>query len=89
MDPVTVGVVMTVALSVVDAIVKIDRRRVTADVEIARITEASQHDRIRDATSGTAIADGRPHHRAAALFEALCRLPALEHSNALFGVTVA
>ncbi|GGM21222.1 hypothetical protein GCM10010129_76880 [Streptomyces fumigatiscleroticus] len=31
----------------------------------------------------------RPHHRAAALFHSLCRVEALEHSNALFGVTVA
>ncbi|MFD9791397.1 fic family toxin-antitoxin system, toxin component [Streptomyces sp. NPDC059070] len=29
------------------------------------------------------------HHRAAALCHSLCRIPALEHSNALFGVTVA
>ncbi|WP_413754786.1 fic family toxin-antitoxin system, toxin component [Streptomyces sp. MMBL 11-3] len=36
-----------------------------------------------------APAYARPHHRAAALFEALCRIPALEHSNVLFGVTVA
>ncbi|MEU9396829.1 fic family toxin-antitoxin system, toxin component [Streptomyces sp. NPDC048324] len=31
----------------------------------------------------------QPHHRAAALFQSLCRVPALEHSNALFGITVA
>jgi death-on-curing protein len=31
----------------------------------------------------------QPHHRAAALFHSLCRVPALEHSNALLGVTVA
>ncbi|MGW4994886.1 fic family toxin-antitoxin system, toxin component [Streptomyces mirabilis] len=31
----------------------------------------------------------QPHHRAAALFHSLCRVPALEHSNALFGITVA
>ncbi|MBZ9645348.1 fic family toxin-antitoxin system, toxin component [Streptomyces sp. PSKA30] len=29
------------------------------------------------------------HHRAAALFHSLARVPALEHSNELFGVTVA
>ncbi|MFH8663093.1 fic family toxin-antitoxin system, toxin component [Streptomyces afghaniensis] len=31
----------------------------------------------------------QPHHRAAALFQSLCRVPALEHSNALFGITIA
>ncbi|WP_327731319.1 fic family toxin-antitoxin system, toxin component [Streptomyces sp. NBC_00487] len=31
----------------------------------------------------------RPHHRAAALFHSLARVPALEHSNDLFGATVA
>ncbi|MEU1201258.1 fic family toxin-antitoxin system, toxin component [Streptomyces sp. NPDC005813] len=31
----------------------------------------------------------RPHHRAASLFHSLVRVPALEHSNELFGVTVA
>lgn len=31
----------------------------------------------------------QPHRRAAALFHSLCRVPALEHSNALFGITVA
>ncbi|MFE5941993.1 fic family toxin-antitoxin system, toxin component [Streptomyces sp. NPDC056480] len=31
----------------------------------------------------------RPHHRAAALLEQLVRVPALEHSNELYGVVVA
>ncbi|MFF4763201.1 fic family toxin-antitoxin system, toxin component [Streptomyces sp. NPDC001292] len=31
----------------------------------------------------------RPHHRAAALFHSLVRVPVLEHSNELFGATVA
>lgn len=31
----------------------------------------------------------QPHHRAAAPFHSLCRVPTLEHSNALLGVTVA
>ncbi|MEJ8640105.1 fic family toxin-antitoxin system, toxin component [Streptomyces sp. MS2.AVA.5] len=31
----------------------------------------------------------RPHHRAAALFHSLALVPALEHSNQLFGATVA
>lgn len=31
----------------------------------------------------------RPHHRAAALFHSLTQVPALEHSNELFGATVA
>ncbi|MGW3954762.1 fic family toxin-antitoxin system, toxin component [Streptomyces sp. NPDC004752] len=31
----------------------------------------------------------RPHHRAAALFHSLARVLALEHSNELFGATVA
>lgn len=31
----------------------------------------------------------RPHHRAAALFHSLVQVPALEHSNELFGATVA
>jgi len=31
----------------------------------------------------------RPHHRAAALFHSLARVPALEHSNELFAATVA
>lgn len=31
----------------------------------------------------------RPHHRAAALFQSLVRIPALEHSNQLFGAAVA
>ncbi|MFJ8692808.1 fic family toxin-antitoxin system, toxin component [Streptomyces roseolilacinus] len=30
-----------------------------------------------------------PHHRAAALLQALVRLPALEHSNELYAATVA
>ncbi|GAA2622211.1 fic family toxin-antitoxin system, toxin component [Streptomyces tubercidicus] len=30
-----------------------------------------------------------PHHRAAALLQSLVRLPALEHSNELFAVTIA
>ncbi|MFF3609738.1 fic family toxin-antitoxin system, toxin component [Streptomyces sp. NPDC002463] len=30
-----------------------------------------------------------PHHRAAALLEQLVRVPALEHSNELYGVVVA
>jgi hypothetical protein len=30
-----------------------------------------------------------PHHRAAALMEQLVRIPALEHSNELYGATVA
>lgn len=31
----------------------------------------------------------QPHHRAAALLHQLVRVPALEHSNELFGATVA
>ncbi|MGW3560470.1 hypothetical protein ACWDNT_24480, partial [Streptomyces sp. NPDC000963] len=31
----------------------------------------------------------QPHHRAAALLEQLVRVPALEHSNELYGVVVA
>ncbi|MER5228073.1 MULTISPECIES: hypothetical protein [Streptomyces] len=31
----------------------------------------------------------RPHHRAAALFHSLCRVPALEHSNEFFGAAAA
>ncbi|MFJ5712743.1 fic family toxin-antitoxin system, toxin component [Streptomyces sp. NPDC093105] len=31
----------------------------------------------------------RPHHRAAALFQQLVRVPALEHSNELFALAVA
>ncbi|WP_420802707.1 fic family toxin-antitoxin system, toxin component [Streptomyces cavernae] len=31
----------------------------------------------------------QPHHRAAALFHSLARVRALEHSNELFGATVA
>ncbi|MGI5414015.1 fic family toxin-antitoxin system, toxin component [Streptomyces chartreusis] len=31
----------------------------------------------------------RPHHRAAALSHSLIRIPPLEHSNELFGATVA
>lgn len=50
MDPVTVGAVMTVAMSVVNAIVKIAQGHVIADVEIARITAASHSDRSHCAT---------------------------------------
>ncbi|WP_427918683.1 hypothetical protein [Streptomyces sp. cg40] len=51
MDPVIVGAVVTVAVSLVNGIVKITQRRVTAAVEIARITEAGQTDRIRCTTA--------------------------------------
>ncbi|WP_327434716.1 hypothetical protein [Streptomyces sp. NBC_01236] len=51
MDPVIVGAVVTVAVSVVNGIVKIAQRRLTADVEIARIAEAGQTDRIRCTTA--------------------------------------
>ncbi|MFJ2752695.1 fic family toxin-antitoxin system, toxin component [Streptomyces sp. NPDC087297] len=37
----------------------------------------------------TTPAYDQPHHRAAALLQQLVRIPALEHSNELFAVTVA
>ncbi|WP_079178309.1 hypothetical protein [Streptomyces mangrovisoli] len=51
MDPVIVGAVVTVVVSVVNAMVRVAHRRLAADVEIARITEAGQTDRIRCATA--------------------------------------
>ncbi|MER7406015.1 hypothetical protein ABT373_26865 [Streptomyces sp. NPDC000070] len=56
MDPVIVGAVVTVAVSVANGIVKIAQQRLTAKVEIARITEAGQTDRIRCTTAP----DSRP-----------------------------
>ncbi|WAZ19718.1 hypothetical protein STRCI_000793 [Streptomyces cinnabarinus] len=47
MDPVIVAAVVTVAVSVVNGVVKVAQRRLTAEVEIARITETGQTDRIR------------------------------------------
>ncbi|WP_328869415.1 hypothetical protein OHT76_04500 [Streptomyces sp. NBC_00287] len=47
MDPVIVGAVVTVAVSVVNGLVKVAQRRLNAEVEIARITETGQTDRIR------------------------------------------
>ncbi|NUO42480.1 MAG: hypothetical protein HOV82_10615 [Streptomyces sp.] len=54
MDPVIVGAVVTVAVSVVNGIVKVAQRRLSAGVERARIAEDGQTDRIRSATGRTA-----------------------------------
>lgn len=35
------------------------------------------------------FADAEPHHRAAALFQSLLRIPALAHSNEIFALSVA
>ncbi|KDN75899.1 hypothetical protein [Streptomyces olindensis] len=51
MDPVIVGAVVTVAVTVVNGVVKVAQRRLNADVEIARITESGQTDRIRCITA--------------------------------------
>ncbi|MFD7246839.1 hypothetical protein [Streptomyces massasporeus] len=51
MDPVIVGAVVTVAVSVASGIVKIAQHRLTVKLEMARITEAGQTDRIRCATA--------------------------------------
>ncbi|MGI5455610.1 hypothetical protein ACQEWB_21025 [Streptomyces sp. CA-249302] len=51
MDPVIVGAVVTVTVAVVNGTVKIAQRRASAEVEIARITEAGQTDRIRCTTA--------------------------------------
>jgi hypothetical protein len=51
MDPVIVGAVAAVTVSVVNGIVKVAQRRLNADVEIARIAEAGQTDRIRCTTA--------------------------------------
>ncbi|MDH6455502.1 hypothetical protein M2155_008001 [Streptomyces sp. SAI-119] len=47
MEPVIAGAVVTVAVSVVNAVVKIVQRHLTASVEIALITEAARTDRVR------------------------------------------
>lgn len=59
MDPVIVGAVVTVAVTVVNGVVKVAQRRLSADVEIARITESGQTDRIRCLTAQDAR-PGRP-----------------------------
>ncbi|KUF15210.1 MULTISPECIES: hypothetical protein [Streptomyces] len=51
MDPVIVGAVATVAVSIVNGIVKAVKGRWEADVEIARITETGRSDLIRHATA--------------------------------------
>lgn len=47
MEPVIVGAVVTVAVSVVNAVVKIAQRRLNVSVEIARISETAQTERVR------------------------------------------
>ncbi|OQR65763.1 hypothetical protein B6E66_01405 [Streptomyces maremycinicus] len=47
MEPVIVGAVVTVAVSVVNAVAKIAQRRLNVSVEIARITETAQTERVR------------------------------------------
>ncbi len=60
MEPVIAGAVVTVAVSVVNAVVKIAQRRMTASVEIALITEAARTDRVRCLTGqGPAARRGR------------------------------
>ncbi len=51
MDPVIVGAVVTGAVSVASGIVKIAQQRLTVKLEMARITEAGQTDRIRCVTA--------------------------------------
>ncbi|CCK32256.1 putative membrane protein [Streptomyces davaonensis JCM 4913] len=69
MDPVIVAAVVTVAVSVVNGVVKVAQQRLTAEVEMARITEAGQTDRIRCAArpvpahrNGGARHGGRAQH---------------------------
>lgn len=47
MEPVIAGAVVTVAVSVVNAVVKIAQRQLTTSVEIALITETARTDRVR------------------------------------------
>ncbi len=47
MEPVIAGAVVTVAVSVVNAVVKIASRQLTTSVEIALITETARTDRLR------------------------------------------
>ncbi|MFJ2264446.1 hypothetical protein ACIOKD_40260 [Streptomyces sp. NPDC087844] len=63
MEPVITAAVVTVAVSVVNAIVKIAQRRLNVSVEMARISEAAQTERVRCLT-GRSVAlapyrDGR------------------------------
>lgn len=56
MEPVIVGAVVTVAVSVVNGIVRIAQRQLNASVEIARITEAAHTARVRCLTGQVAAA---------------------------------
>lgn len=55
MEPVITAAVVTVTVSIVNAIVKIAQRRLNVSVEIARISEAAQTERVRLFTGRTAI----------------------------------
>ncbi|MEH0416090.1 hypothetical protein [Streptomyces sp. B21-083] len=55
MEPVIATAVVTVAISVVNGIVKMAQRRLNASVEIARITEEGQTDRVRCLTGQSAV----------------------------------
>ncbi len=63
MEPVIIAAVVTVTVSVVNAIVKIAQRRLTVSVERVRISEAAQTERVRFLTGRAAIlaphCDGR------------------------------
>ncbi|WP_404199741.1 hypothetical protein [Streptomyces tauricus] len=63
MEPVITAAVVTVAVSVINAIVKIAQRRLNVSVEMARISETAQTERVRCLTGRFAASaprrDGR------------------------------
>ncbi len=54
MEPVITAAVVTVAVSVINVIGKITQRRLNVSVEIARISEAAQTERVRCLTGRSA-----------------------------------
>lgn len=61
-DPVLVGAVMTVLVSLVSGVVKLTHRWLEQQVELARIAEAGLTERVRSAVSRGAIQESTQGH---------------------------